>query len=50
MYPKEQQDNTEVIYVAIKAFCDILNLLVKHYDLSNLFTSFNISTEFTVKI
>lgn len=48
--PKAQQDNTEVIYVAIKTFCNILNLLVKHYDLSDRFTSFNISTEFTIKI
>lgn len=45
-----QHDNTEVIYVAIKAFCDILNLLVKHYNLDDQFTSFNISTDFTIKI
>lgn len=46
----KQHDNSEVVYVALEAFSDILNLLVEHYDLGDKFTSFKIPNVYTIKV
>ncbi|MGE7673228.1 DUF5677 domain-containing protein [Lysinibacillus sp. NPDC094403] len=47
---KEPYDNSEVIYIAFEAFSDILKLLIDHYNLKEIFTSFNVYKEYTIKL
>lgn len=46
----KQHDNSEVVYIASEAFSEILNLIVKHYGLSNKFTSYEIKNAYTIKV
>lgn len=47
---KEQYENSEVIFIAFEVFSVILNLLIDHYKLNNVFTSSNVFKEYTIKI
>ncbi|KOS61470.1 hypothetical protein FJQ98_16500 [Lysinibacillus agricola] len=49
-YDKEQYDNSEVVYIALEAFCDILKSLIDHYNLKEIVTYSNIYEEYTVKL
>lgn len=46
----EQYENSEVMFIALEAFSDILKLLIDHYNLKEMFTSFNVFKEYTIKI